>query len=367
MCTPITGEGSGGLSLFSMETRRFEVVRHLVIGDIHGCYDELEELLVKADLDAEDRIISVGDMVDRGPRSVEVFAFFSTNPRARSVQGNHERKHVRSARNELRPALSQKITRRQFGNEDYSRACIHFESLPNYIELPEALIVHGFYEPGVPLEAQRENVLVGTMGGKAYLEDRFEKPWYALYDGPKPIIVGHQDYGDGEPLIVRNRVYGIDTGCCHGKRLTGILLPDFEVISVESRKDYWSELKNQARYADFRYESVLNDYEALSWDAIEKVLQGIAGSERPDLEDHKVKLGELNQRSTQAVEAVYAAVTEAYSVALSRLQSDPPCCEWSSRDQAKRFAQVIGNTPFAPLAFSHAKNGVVQRRPSRRI
>mgnify|MGYP006212485299 CR=1 FL=1 len=44
----------------------------LVIGDIHGCYDELLALLDKAALGADDEIIAIGDMVDRGPKSAQV-------------------------------------------------------------------------------------------------------------------------------------------------------------------------------------------------------------------------------------------------------------------------------------------------------
>ncbi|MCK4961662.1 MAG: metallophosphoesterase [Anaerolineales bacterium] len=47
-------------------------MRTLVIGDIHGYYVELQELLEKADLTREDKIIALCDIVDRGPKSAEV-------------------------------------------------------------------------------------------------------------------------------------------------------------------------------------------------------------------------------------------------------------------------------------------------------
>jgi hypothetical protein len=40
-------------------------------------------------------------------------------------------------------------------------------------------------------------------------------------------------------LIWKDRVFGIDTGCCHGRALTGLLLPDFRVVSVPSRANHW--------------------------------------------------------------------------------------------------------------------------------
>ena len=47
----------------------------LVIGDIHGCYDELQTLLDKAGLSSGDKIVAVGDIVDRGPETPEVLGF----------------------------------------------------------------------------------------------------------------------------------------------------------------------------------------------------------------------------------------------------------------------------------------------------
>lgn len=70
----------------------------LVIGDIHGCYDEFQALLDKAGLTEGDAIISVGDCVDRGPDTPAVLRFFQEKPNALLIMGNHERKHVRADR-----------------------------------------------------------------------------------------------------------------------------------------------------------------------------------------------------------------------------------------------------------------------------
>ncbi|MBI4770154.1 MAG: metallophosphoesterase, partial [Chloroflexi bacterium] len=191
----------------------------LVIGDIHGCYAELLELLEAAALGPEDHVIALGDIVDRGPESPQVLDFFRSQPRARSLTGNHERKHVRAYRGELRPALSQRITRSQLG-EGYPAAVAFMATLPYYLELPQATLVHGYYEPGVPLPEQRQNVLAGTMGGEAHLKRRYPRPWYELYDGELPLIVGHKDYaGPGKVFIYQDRVYGLDSNCCRGGRL----------------------------------------------------------------------------------------------------------------------------------------------------
>ena len=87
----------------------------LIIGDIHGCYFELQALLDKAGLGAGDEVIGIGDIVDRGPETPQVVDFFRTTPNAMAIMGNHERKHVRAGRHEVRLALSQIISREQFG------------------------------------------------------------------------------------------------------------------------------------------------------------------------------------------------------------------------------------------------------------
>lgn len=231
-------------------------MRRLIIGDIHGCYDEFQQLLQQAGLSAQDEIIAIGDLVDRGPDSARVLDFFRQTPNARSLLGNHERKHIRSLRGEIQPAASQVITRLQIGEEAYPAAVAFMETFPSSIELSEAVLVHAFYEPGVPLSQQRETVMVGTLSGESYLRDHYHWPWYMRYDGAKPLIVGHRDYSDRmQALVYREKVYMLDSRCVYGGVLTGLLLPEFKLISVPSQGDYWTRLQRQ--YAD-----QVRDYEA---------------------------------------------------------------------------------------------------------
>lgn len=232
-------------------------MRYFIIGDIHGCYDELRDLLDKAALNSDDQIISIGDLVDRGSDSASVIEFFRDTPNVSAIMGNHERKHIRWFDDQIEPAASQMITRKQITEDIYPEAISYMSDLPTYIDLPDALLVHGFYEPGVAIEEQRETVLVGTLGGEDYLRKRFSWPWYERYDGEKPLIVGHRDYSDGKMQVLnyKDRVWGIDTRCVYGGTLTGLLLPDFKLISVPSRGDHWNDLQRQ--YAD-----VIRGYEA---------------------------------------------------------------------------------------------------------
>lgn len=224
-------------------------MRYFVIGDIHGCYAELQDLLDKAALNSDDQIISIGDLVDRGDDSASVVEFFRDTPNASAIMGNHERKHIRWFDDRVEPAASQIITRKQITEDIYPEVIGYMSDLPLYMDLPDALLVHGFYEPGVALEDQRETVLVGTMTGEEYLRKRYSWPWYERYDGDKPLIMGHRDYTEKmQVLNYKDRVWGIDTRCVYGGTLTGLFLPDFKLISVPSRGDHWSHL--QREYAD---------------------------------------------------------------------------------------------------------------------
>ena len=64
--------------------------RTIVIGDIHGCYDELVSLLEKVRLAASDRVVAVGDLIVKGRKNKQVLDLFSSDKRFSSVIGNHD-------------------------------------------------------------------------------------------------------------------------------------------------------------------------------------------------------------------------------------------------------------------------------------
>lgn len=217
-------------------------MRTFVIGDIHGCYEELCDLLDKAALNDDDTIISIGDMVNRGPQNAQALDYFRRGgENIRAVMGNHEYKHIRAFHGKKRPRLSTLLTRWQVG-DDYADAIRYMDSLPTYIDLPDALLVHAYWEPGVALDQQKTRVLVGTSGAEGYLNETYDRPWYEGYDGAKPLLVGHRDWsGVMKPFIYQEQVWGIDTRCVYGGSLTGLLLPDFKLVSVPARRDHFAD------------------------------------------------------------------------------------------------------------------------------
>ena len=206
-----------------------------IVGDIHGCFDELMTLTAQIGLQEDDLLISLGDIVDRGNKSVEVYQYLKSRPHSVVLMGNHERKHLNGVL-----SYAQEIVKVQFG-DGYPAFLDWLSTLGYYYETEDAIIVHAAFEHDVPLPAQREEVLSGSTAGEKYLEKKYAANtyWSDHYQGEKPIIYGHHVVGDFPR--VQNNTYGIDTGCCHGGFLTAIELPGFIVHQVRSGKDYWKE------------------------------------------------------------------------------------------------------------------------------
>ncbi len=290
----------------------------LVIGDIHGCFDEFQALLDKAGLTEDDSIVSVGDCVDRGPDTPAVLRFFQEKPNALLIMGNHERKHVRADRQEVKLARSQKISKIQFG-ETYPNALAFMRELPLYLDLSDALVVHGYFEAGLPLSQQRATVLCGTMGGDKHLRAQYDRPWYELYDGDKPLLVGHHNYSNtDQPFVYQDRVFGLDTDCVTGRALTGLLLPSFQILSVPSRANYWAQI--QRAYPETKTPSPPAT-KAMEWSA------------------------ENEERLLYLIDAI---IQRANTILLE-LHSEPEFANLPARQQAKLFSAKVGTGIYGAL------------------
>ena len=322
-------------------------MKTLVVGDIHGCFDELMDLLDKAGLSADDEVISLGDIVDRGPATAEVLDFFASSSRTQVLMGNHERKHVRSFQGLIEPSLSQRITRRQIGEARYPEAVEWMAGLPTSIELPSAVLVHAMFEPGVPLRAQRESVIVGTLTGEHYLKQHYAGHWYELYDGTLPLVVGHHNIGGGKSPYVRadGRVVGLDTSCYTGGALSGLLLPEFNILSVPSRANHWHAVK--AMHADLHDDAPA--IEDLAFDSIECSLATARGEHCAG--PVKTQLAEMERvlaRSEAAIEAILACLLAMHQQMLAGLQAEPGCDCADEKAFARAFSLAIPHAHLAP-------------------
>ncbi|MFN2530084.1 MAG: metallophosphoesterase [Pyrinomonadaceae bacterium] len=210
--------------------------RTIVIGDIHGCFDELSDLLEKVALTADDRVVAVGDLTVKGPKSKEVLDLFAGNANLSSVIGNHDLALVKRWRGEdVSLKKTQKRARKQLkkaGGDFYFR---FLESLPFFIDLGDHVVVHAGLRPGVPLREQTEEDLteLRTLGPDP--TSREGVPWYEEYSGPKTALFGH--WPSSSPRKTHCAI-GLDTGCVYGSSLTAYIIETDQFVSIKAREAY---------------------------------------------------------------------------------------------------------------------------------
>jgi hypothetical protein len=148
------------------------------------------------------------------------------------VLGNHELRFLRYWHDGQPPKDakgSDKRALKEMGDryDDYMR---FIASWPHYLDLPEALVVHGGLRPGIPLGRQDIDDLTDIrMVGNP------PRPWWESYKGPKPAVFGH--WVMREPILTEHAI-GLDTGCVYGGKLSAVILPERRVVQVKARRAY---------------------------------------------------------------------------------------------------------------------------------
>jgi hypothetical protein len=209
--------------------------RTIVVGDLHGCYDELMDLLDKVSFASEDRLICVGDLITKGPKNREVLDRFMTDPQFASVIGNHDlalRRRWNGEKFKLKE--SQKPTHKEL-KKDKERYVPFLNSLPFTIDLGTHLVVHAGLRPGLEFHSQTTEDMTEL---RSLGEDRASRkgtPWYDVYDGEKIVLFGH--WPSQEPRRGKKAI-GLDTGCVYGGQLTAYIVETGELTSVPARQVY---------------------------------------------------------------------------------------------------------------------------------
>ena len=214
--------------------------RTVVVGDIHGCYDELLALVGSVGLGESDRLISVGDLVTKGAKSREVLELFMADARFTSVLGNHDRALLEywqgsRRKKDLKPAQKRCAKQLEGGRDVYAA---FLESLPPYIDLGTHVVVHAGLRPGSRLEWQSLDDLTALRSLGLDRESRAGTPWYEVYEGDRIALFGHWP----APTPRRGpRAIGLDTGCVYGHQLTAYVIETGEFHSVPALRAYESK------------------------------------------------------------------------------------------------------------------------------
>lgn len=237
--------------------------RTIVVGDVHGCLTEFDELLaIVAFRPGRDRLVLVGDLMDRGPDPVGVVRR-ARELRVEGVLGNHDEKHLRWRAHEERRRVDPRYKNPMRPLSEAARTAnealdaedlAYLAALPAYLRLDgQWLVVHAGFASDRPIEQQNKNVLlriryVDAAGRFASLSSSLEAPdgavpWPVQWRGPESVIYGHApQLPSAVPRIDRPLpgvcCYGIDTGCCFGGRLTALILPTCDILQVNAREAY---------------------------------------------------------------------------------------------------------------------------------
>lgn len=222
----------------------------IIIGDIHSCATELKAIIEHFP-DCE--YIAVGDLFDRGRKGMEVWDLIHEFD-IKACLGNHELKllnYLTGKRNWL-PRHYQVFLadfRNRFEDEKLIK---YLESLPLTIKLDDkALVAHG----GIAMDDPwREDVSSNVYGA---FDPNLKMPrgdasgaWWNKYDGDVLVYYGHITFP--EIKICRNskgmlNSIGLDTGACHGQKLSAICYETGACFSVESERDYFGELSAELK------------------------------------------------------------------------------------------------------------------------
>ena len=212
-----------------------------VIGDIHGCYKTLMALLAKITPDTgKDAFVFLGDYIDRGPDSQKVVAELLqlqqkyTNFIA--LKGNHEQMFLDfldGKDQDFYLMMGGGATLKSYGVEEgwapeykYRIPSAHLtfiNELFSYWEDEEYIYTHAGLQPGIHISQQAPEWLFWAR--KRFIDSD--------YDFGKRVIFGHTPFAT--PRVEVNKI-GIDTGAVFGGRLTCLVLPEMEFVSVPVEK-----------------------------------------------------------------------------------------------------------------------------------
>lgn len=236
-----------------------------IIGDIHGCYDELIELIEKLGYASQNGIFIhpkgrqlafVGDAADRGPRSMDVWNLLFKQQDAKSLvysPGNHCNKFYRYLKGhnvQITHGLETTVAEfKQFSHENQElfrkRFLTFFEDLPYYHSLDDGklIIAHAGIRADMIDKPLRKEIIVfvlfGDITGDKHSDGRpVRRDWAKNHKSETFIVYGHTPVK--EPRF-KNATVNIDTGCVFGGKLTALRYPEMETISVPSKQPYIDE------------------------------------------------------------------------------------------------------------------------------
>jgi len=212
----------------------------IVIGDVHGCASELEDLLEKLSPRSSDSVILLGDLVNRGPDSHRVVRIAREN-NFTCLMGNHELRLIayRARRDPsiLKSYDYETLQNLRSDDWDFMKTFLPFYETDD----SKFVCVHGGFRPGRPWRTQTvRDVTHAKWISPAEIPPALRRGknsihWSELWEGPPTVIYGHTP----DPEVkFSSHTLCIDTACVYGGFLTACKLPEMELVQVRARKAY---------------------------------------------------------------------------------------------------------------------------------
>lgn len=232
--------------------------KYLIVGDTHGCYKEAKELIDP--YKDTHKTIFLGDLIDKHILGVPPLLKYAYEIGSQSIIGNHEQKYLKWRQHEDKkiqnPSYKNPMKDHsdlfegyrlitQSEHQDHIDYMSWMLSWPYFIRLPEynLVCIHAGLEPGKSPEKHPHDTIcrvrnidpqTNKMVRLSLIDESKHPHWADMYQGEYGTIVyGHSPWN--EPKLTKH-TWGIDTGAVYGNKLTGLLLPEFKLISVPSQK-----------------------------------------------------------------------------------------------------------------------------------
>jgi predicted kinase len=222
--------------------------RVFVVGDLHGMYDELTELLKKAGYkESEDVLLFAGDLIDRGPKIAHCIDYkgkYGTDS-SLSVMGNHDYKFLRYllGRNVNTKSIKETIEQTKHLNQEVLKK--YFLSMPFMIRFrDDSYICHAGVDARYGIQNQSKDALMYT---RELTMNGSTRPWYKFweeYDRKEEIFFGHEVL---DKIDVAKNCYAMDGGACFGLELR------VAVCNTDGTKEFYTQ-KATRTYADHHLE-----------------------------------------------------------------------------------------------------------------
>ena len=246
-------------------------MRKIIIGDVHGCLDELKALINQLELNSGDSLFFIGDLIDKGPDSVGVVKYVFELSKIYPVVlilGNHEEKFLRYMQHKIdnpKAIESMKIPPDfEILAKNLKEDEVNFLKQSYYtfnIKEQNILLLHGGITGNCMLDLST-NFQYHTHTSKQFKgldlitktrhldisgkfvslgqENEHTQFWAETYDGKHgKVIFGHDTFMQSMPKYFPNAI-GIDTGCVFGQHLMALIISNnkIEYISIPAKNKY---------------------------------------------------------------------------------------------------------------------------------